>query len=84
MSKKKVVIKKKPCKCKDKKKYYYYKGVAFLAIQSGSEDQPTKKMERFISEFSIQMHQMRYRPSVVGQFGKPPGGGCVPGQPGCP
>ncbi len=84
MSKKKVKpLAKKPCSCKKKKTPYYYKGVAFLMIQSGSEDAPTKKLKDFVIDFECKMNEMRYRPYAGIQMGKPPGGGCVPGSPGC-
>lgn len=77
-------MKKKEVKKVKKEKEYYYEGVAFLSIQSGSEDQPTHRLLKFVELFCSSMHKEKIRPYVVTQIGKPGGGGCVPGQPNCP
>lgn len=57
----------------------YYKGVTFLAFQSGSDDEPSDRTLKLIATFTKDMHKEKIRVYSVLQIGKPQGGGCPPG-----
>ena len=57
-------------------------GACYLAIQTNG--QPTERLRQLIGLFAKDMSEYGITPYVTVQFTKPPGGGCVPGQQGCP
>jgi hypothetical protein len=57
----------------------YYKGVTFLAFQSGSPDEPSDRTLKLIANFTKDMQKESIRVYSVLQIGKPGGGGCPPG-----
>lgn len=72
---------KKKCNCKPTKT----EQTSFLAYQSGSDDKAMMDMViECIGELTVKLKENGIRLYSVIQSGVPPGGGCIPGQPGCP
>lgn len=64
---------------KEKEEEYFYYGVTFLSFQSGSDDEPSDRVLKLISDFTIAMHHEHIRTYTNIQMGKPrncPPGGC--------